>query len=402
MHLLVPPGQLPIGEALIKAMYEKQPDLSALSQQQQLQLLQLADAYAVEKVSFAVCRSLSKLSIVDMDWTTAVAVFTLPESCSRLQPWSALKKAASSKLQHKLGDLDLIWTKSDKRQQQQQEEEQQLLLGLPFAALLLMLSLDSLKAASEDTVFYTMDRWLHANSGTTTAQMQQFSQVLRLLHCSPTYISTVICSKTSWVRSCFSDEDLFDACALSSRGTGSICRVSTYADAFDPGDRCASWLLPSRPASVVQECKLIWDVPVADVKAKFEETLSSRSLTSVEGPKVAWQGRVFYLGLQCKIQTDPSPAPGCILSVFLFLEAPPSQHTFFEATLEAQSQTARGNKFENGFDGCMQGGKGRGFINMFRLGELSSWEATEQGLRNARLVHGDGCLHLRAVVHRVE
>jgi hypothetical protein len=142
LQLLVPPGQLELGQRLITAMYSSSPDLSDLEAPQLMQLVQLAECYGVGKVVTTAAAQLHKLSVETMPLGTAAAVFELPEACLGLEAFSSVQKTAGDKLQQELGDLEVVWGDKDK---------QQLLLGLPLGALLALLRDERTRVASEDS-----------------------------------------------------------------------------------------------------------------------------------------------------------------------------------------------------------------------------------------------------------
>ena len=403
VDLLVPPGQLPIGEALIKAMYEKRPDLSALSQQQQLQLLQLADAYAVEKVAFVACSSLSKLTIDAIDWPTAVAFLSLPASCDKLPPCKVLKATAARRLHQQLSDLDVIWTGCEQSQQQQQQQQQQqnqqqqadqkLLLGLPCSALCQLLALDILRVSSEDTVFYTISQWLQANPATTPAEKQQLSQVLRLPHCTPTYLSNVMCSKDSWLRSCFTDEDLFRACGLSSRSGDSGFSMAPCRDNSATSlARNPAWLLSARSISAISKCGINWEVPLADLQAKFEEALTSGAVTSLRSPAKVWQGRAFSLELCFE------KAPALRIVPFLIFEG--AIDVVVDGSLRVASVRYAGAAVYY-MNTCILGGCGKWSSHMFGINPMDKWANVRDELERRGFVCAGDQVQLIATIQRL-
>ena len=394
MDLLVPPGQLAIGEALIKAMYEKQPDLSALSQQQQLQLLQLADAYSVHKVGFAACSSLSKLSIADLEWNTATAVFDLPESCSQLEPFDNVKAAAVSKLQGELGDLDVVW--SGKSGDQQQQRQQQL-MGLPFAAIHQLLTDEQTKASSEDTVFYTMSRWVEANPASSPAQRKQLAAALRMPHCSPTYLASTVLADSSWLRQFYPcSTDLFRVCVMagasSSSGRTSTSKLLQDVRHLPSFKANAAWSLPKRPVSDIKSWEMSWHVPSETLRLAFEAARDSPEEQDLASPWHVWQGREFCLDLEWRF--EPPSKSG--LGFYLMLQG--SQEVVVQFLLRAHKTSGRCKEVE--FDDVIDDENGMGDLDFFRLDPVSSWEAVQQKLQ-AEMVHSDGCLHLSVVINHL-
>jgi hypothetical protein len=131
-------------------MYAAQPDISSCSQEQLLQLLLLADRYGVPKVAAAVTAAFASIPPADLQWNTLLALYALPPGCAELDACKSVFVTAGDKLQQELGDLELTWADAGK---------QQLLLDLPQLALLQLLRDDRTRVTSENTVFYTIQRW---------------------------------------------------------------------------------------------------------------------------------------------------------------------------------------------------------------------------------------------------
>jgi hypothetical protein len=175
---VLPAGQLAVGELLVQSMYAAQPDISSCSQEQQLQLLLLADRYGVPKVLAAVSASFAGIAAADFEWQTVMALYSLPPGCCDLDACKSLCAVAGDKLQQELGDLELTWEDAGK---------QQLLLGLPLQALLQLLRDDRTRVASENTVFYSIHRWwkrqqaLVASSGAPAPAEDDMRALLQLV-----------------------------------------------------------------------------------------------------------------------------------------------------------------------------------------------------------------------------
>uniref|UniRef100_A0A383WDK7 BTB domain-containing protein n=1 Tax=Tetradesmus obliquus TaxID=3088 RepID=A0A383WDK7_TETOB len=137
----VPTGQLEVGELLVRCMYAAQPDFSSCSQEQLLNLLLLADSYGVPKVLAAAAAAFASVAPADLQWQALHALYALPSGCAELDACKPLFAAAGQKLQHELGDLELQDAHT--------------------------------RVASENTVFYTIDRWCRQQ------QKQQQQQTLK-------------------------------------------------------------------------------------------------------------------------------------------------------------------------------------------------------------------------------
>jgi hypothetical protein len=169
---LLPAGQLAVGELLLKCMYAAQPDVSSCSQEQLLQLLLLADRYGVPKVVTAVTAAFASIPSADLQWSTLLALYALPPGCAELDACKSVFAVAGDKLQQELGDLELTWAAAEKRQ---------LLLDLPQPALLQLLRDDRSRVTSENTVFYTIQRWWDGQQQQQQELLQQLLATVRML-----------------------------------------------------------------------------------------------------------------------------------------------------------------------------------------------------------------------------
>lgn len=186
-------------------MYDKQPQLSDLSQQQLIALLLLADRFEVPKVQIAALDVFRTLSIDDLQWDTALSLLDLPSSFSNLRSCKQVCELAIAKVMQNLADLEEVW--ADKQLQDE-------LLSLPHAALLRLVQHDELRAFHERTVVYTILQWWDRNKSlrtVTTDHLKQLMQEVRMQHLSQLYISTVLACNQEML-SCYSTEELFIAC----------------------------------------------------------------------------------------------------------------------------------------------------------------------------------------------
>ena len=404
VDLLVPPGQLAIGDALIKAMYEKQPDLSALSPQQQLQLLQLADAYDVEKVSLAACSSLSNLVKDSIDMPTAIAICDSPESCRQLKHYGALQEAAANKIQQEFGDLEVVWGGGDDDMQQQQK--QQLLIGMSFAALCQLLADSRTRVTSEDTVYYTVARWLEQHSDTPLEQQKQLAELIRLPQCTPTYLSSIICSENSWIRSCISNKDLFRACAFcstsSSSNRGKLMDTAAYKPHVPIIKRHPSWASPCRPASAVTQLDFTMTVPLAKLQASLEESVSQNVNATVEASLGTWQGRCVCCKLVWACRSDGTSSLGCMLSGRGgAMRSCIAKDFCVHYTIQGHKSNGEAVTLKTSRTTVVNG-VGRRLCDVLKMGRAhNSWEPLEQQLRDKGWVDADGCVHVSGTVHEL-
>jgi hypothetical protein len=176
VHIDVPAGKLWVGRLLLRCMYEQQLDLASSEQQATLlELLVLADKYAVPAAVAAVGRAFKALSSEQLQWETVVAVYRLPLVYAENEGFAAVYSAAADALQHALGDLELVFA-------DQQGAKQQLLKDLPHAGLLQLLRDDRTRVASENTAAHAVLEWYVGKSFTTGDLKQLVSVRLAKMH----------------------------------------------------------------------------------------------------------------------------------------------------------------------------------------------------------------------------
>jgi hypothetical protein len=163
VNVEVPAGQLELGRLLLRCMYQQQPDLSGTEQAILVQLLVLADRYAVPAAVAAVGRAFKDCSASDFQWKAVCGAYSLPATCADNAAFADVYKAAADALQHALSDLELVFADAKKRQ---------LLVELPHAALVQLLRDERTRVASENTAAHAVLEWADDNDA-STEQMQQ-------------------------------------------------------------------------------------------------------------------------------------------------------------------------------------------------------------------------------------
>jgi hypothetical protein len=375
LQLLVPPGQLELGRRLITAMYSSSPDLSDLESPQLMQLVELAECYGVGKVVTAAATQLHKLSVETMPLTTAAAVFELPEACLGLEAFIGVQKTAADVLQQQLGDLEVVWGDKDK---------QQALLALPLGALLALLRDDRTRMAREDTAVYTAERWLQQHRGAVSLQQQQqMMGVLRLPHCTPTYLADAVAPAASWLRRAgLTEKEALGLCALP--GLGSSERQSCLKRRYK--DR-TTWQLLARPASSVKEVEVKWQLPLC----KVEEAVTSKTMTSVrpEEAEQTWAGRRWGIGTDLDVTRLR-----VYLKSFNAGAGLHAKYTVISTQGASVSRSSLGVYVPSGTSGW-------GFPTLLNWGADQDWPQVKEWLEGKKLVHPDGCLHLSITVSNV-
>jgi hypothetical protein len=155
-------------------MYQQQPDLSSTKQAILVQLLVLADRYAVPAAVAAAGRAFKDCPAADLQWEAVCGACSLPASCAENAAFADVYSAAADVLQHTLGDLELVFA---------DDEKQQLLVDLPHSALLQLLRDERTRVASENTAAHAVLEWAR-NNDASTAQMHQLVRDFLTTICS--------------------------------------------------------------------------------------------------------------------------------------------------------------------------------------------------------------------------
>ena len=390
VELAVPPGQVEIGCLLLKAIYHPRLDLTTCSSEQLGQLVQLADRYEVSHVVGATSLALSD-RITAKDWTAVVAVYQLSESTLKLPECGAAAEAALKLLLEELGDLELAW---DTKQKQQHKQ----LLGLPFQGLKQLLQHQETKVASEDTVLYTIQAWVTYKSNAATEQEQQeLAQTIRVAHCSPLCVGTVM-PCCPWLVQAWGVQDLMAASLLASKPNQKI--ITCITNVKELMTRRPAWALAKRPVSAVTTMELTWAVPVSKVKELAAAAASANKVqtlySNLEKVGTAWSGTSYSLVLSVcsKVGIGLYLRP-----MFPCKVAGSYAHTIVGCSLGVVNTMGRLSSPSGEAPSVFEiDVLGRGHNDCCSIKGWSSPEELEQRLIAASLLHPDRCLHLRAVV----
>uniref|UniRef100_A0A383VAU3 BTB domain-containing protein n=1 Tax=Tetradesmus obliquus TaxID=3088 RepID=A0A383VAU3_TETOB len=320
IRILVPKGQVAIGELLVQCIYAAQPDLSACSQVQWLQLLMLADRYHVQKVVAAVTTAFHSLNHAAFKWETVPALYGLP-NCVALGVCKGVVAAVGEKLQHELGDLELALADAEKCRR---------LMWLPQPALLQLLRDSRTRVASENTVYRVINSWLlcwkqkmqerlqHVADGqerlwlkrlaqqTLLRTAQELMQQVRMQHCTPLFVSTDM-PRAELAKVCLSLAQMADASALVFAANSNMPQqaLAPLREGSAAINKYPAWTAAKRPASAMQQLEMQWCLPLQQLKELGTTHLSraaeqpGEAFTSSTGSgKQTWQGQSFVLALQ--------------------------------------------------------------------------------------------------------
>lgn len=472
--LLVPAGQLHIGKALITAIYDQIP--ADLSQQQLLQLLVLAESYRISKISTAVVQAISSIGLEQLDWETVLAMEQLPAAEPLYSPLIAPAEARRMQL---LGDLEMVWALESEQQRQFLRKQLKpgaaaaetrakalmkstridgdrypgcdlmsyrrgkpqlpeavraveqaaaaaahstvlphvLLLQLSFDRLVELLSSDDIKAESDNTVYYTITRWLEQHPEvTSTEQLQRLASLVHLSRCTPNYLTMCVCTDSSWLLPLLPARKVAHLAVASARRTQKQsllrCDRQLTDNGYDP-----------RLASALQKLEIKWCPPLSDIHQMVDASLQDpdNATDLVQPHAFRWQGIDFSLSLGVIIQDememeDDGPLIHCL---YARLEAdgdavafagsitawepkatpysPPEVYVRQEQPPQESGSRTRTYLLLDRF--CADGEESEPHAVVETIGH--TWEDLEGHLRRRGLVSHDNRLHLTAMVTKV-
>ncbi|KAI8466820.1 MAG: hypothetical protein J3K34DRAFT_524228 [Monoraphidium minutum] len=333
----------------------------------------------------------------DPDAAPAPAAAAAAAAATAAASWD-LREAAREALLRDLGDLDLAWLDAKLRER---------LLALPFEAVRTLLSDGRTRAASEATVFYTADAWLHARRGgrgAPKAQAAALARCVRVAHLPLGYL-TGVAAQAPWFTRAVGAAELLQSIAYR-LAAGRVGELSEGPAVAAPPPRDASWLLPPRRRSRAARLAMEWDVPLALLKRLHKAAARQGPGGTAEAAaprRWAYRGLAWALEIMAEADEDgavtyglyvtPSPPP-------MAGDADPAAAAVVEASVTLDARCAL-RKLRCG---CrmqlLVGCEGRGFEDMFEMGARATWD--EAAWRRAGLVGEDGCVRVTATVKDVK
>jgi hypothetical protein len=326
--------QLPAAEAVIAAMYGVPDAIKGLEQhqavhavviadmvhagaagQQALQVLQAAAA-SDEGLAEAALQALAGLSVWPSCLLQLMPSIMKHAACCRDSTADTAAVAASdagSRVQQLLvaafGDLQAVWSDS---------QQQQLLLGLPLPAMQLLLSSDSLRVPSEDTVLFTATKYVRAQ-GKRPAKKAAKAALAQLVRAPQLSLFSLSCQ----MMPAGNDQQLLTAYAakltslLLLKRNASEHELAGYLDEF--GVIPASWRLgPRQLMPLADGVHLEWRVPVQQLKQTCRDSFEkqeSKWLYSHNSPP--YGGVAWRMQIECGFRDggvnavlDVGPVPG--------------------------------------------------------------------------------------------
>jgi hypothetical protein len=363
--------------------------------------------YEVPKILANVSNVLERIPVAELQWGTAMAAYNLPPGCAQLEACQCIFKVAAAKVQHELGDLELVWN-------DRSNKKQQLLLDLPHMALMQLLESPSTAVHSEATVFYTIQAWHNhqlqvKKRPVHKEQLQQLLKLIRICNCSHIYVATVM-ADAALMQECFTASELQMAALIASSN------LKVMQDAKHPVlQQYPAWTAGRRPASACHPGIIEWKVPLSQVQALVEGCLRRKRRVTQTGPIHVCKGRELRINLRCNQSVESTGAEAsatlALGSLAWITGVPEGPLRSMAVRLEVPAHQRGGVVTSN----IRQEGKVtytcgtadvlafRGGRNLIRLGSISSWSAALEVLHDQHLVHraaADGStaedfLHLR-------
>lgn len=300
VHLDVPVGQLEVGRQLLRCMYEQQPELAGSDPHTLLQLLLLADKYHVPAVMAAAARAYIGIPVEQLPWDAVTEVYSLPAALAENPALAPVHAAVAVKLQHELGDLELVFA-------DQQGQKQQQLKGLPHAAMQQLLRDERMCVASENTAAHAVLAWAQAQEeGVSDKQLLQLASLVRMSHCSQLYVTTVLLQQQQLVRA-VGRFPLQYAALCSSIGK---LMVEDTSDNAVHG-RYPAWFAEQRPASAMRQLVIDWHVPLGDIKQLVVQQLQQGGhLDNLTSETYHWRGRSCRLLCEARVPGNQDTSEG--------------------------------------------------------------------------------------------
>lgn len=291
----------------------------------------------------------------------------------------------------------------------------ELLLQLPFDRLLQLLNDADTKTASENSVYYTAKRWLEHNKGSDD-QQQQLAALLRLELCTPNYLLNEVCNpSSSWAMRWLSSSQIAAAVA------GSVSQKHQLKP------RLQSQLAPSeepRGTSALYELHISWNVPLELLQYAYAEMLEQGTgceANFIQLRPFMWQGVGFWLSFTLDALTDRAQHTeaefGQIMALAFTLacERPgiaQPQHVITICDSESDAEGSPQYLVHEVAAGEERRDYERAYVLFDRdweafvdvpecalvRGPAMDWTRFESQLRQRRLVHGDDCLRVTAII----
>ncbi|KXZ46126.1 hypothetical protein GPECTOR_46g195 [Gonium pectorale] len=152
---------------------------------QLLSLLLLADQYGVVRLLSAVNAAFAGLPLPGLALPQLLALYELPEVLLAGGQLAGALSRLVDKLVSDLGDLELVLDDPGRKAQ---------LVGLPYEAMRLLLQSEEVRVWNENTAVAALVEWAAGPSGQAASpeQRRQLAGLLRLQHCTHSYLAYVI------------------------------------------------------------------------------------------------------------------------------------------------------------------------------------------------------------------
>ncbi|KAF6251460.1 hypothetical protein COO60DRAFT_1675745 [Scenedesmus sp. NREL 46B-D3] len=382
-----------------------------------------SDRYGVPKVLAAAAAAFAGITAVELQWDTVQALYELPAGCADLDACKGLFAAAAQKLQQELGDLELAWA---------DHQKSQLLLSLPQPVLLQLLQNPATRVASENTVFYTIERWWQScieSPGIKHIGLQDAKalvELVRVKHYTPLYV-TLVMAQSKLAQECFSPEEMAQACTLATAAhSNQSLLVEALVGMSTPISKHPTWMAGQRPPSAMQELEIQWQLPLQELSTAvaqhpmhvatdrpldaaitriirplpgFHSLHDRRVAGRLYSRKHSWQGRCFMLEMVV-VQSGGDPErPDMRLQCCVTSEGRAGAALGVTQKITIVSAEASGPVFQSSrIKSRVNGWRLEDNTAIVFLGEVSSLPAVEAKLRGRGLVHSDGCLHLQGLI----
>jgi hypothetical protein len=342
-------------------MYGATEPLDALSQQQLVQVVVYGDRLQVEAATKAAMQRLeaAQRSTAGLEAGTVQALVALPAWPACLAPLlPAVARTAtysSGELSQEqqqvqrvlvavLGNLEEVWG----------HELRDRLLALPLPALQLLLASDQLQVESEDTVLYTVQRWLgwwklNVNKAQLAEDAGALAPLVRFSRLS-SFQQRVQMARTDKAPS--NPFVQWRSQLLHALPLLSLAATNDISAALLTGKLSgipSSWFRPARQLLPQQALIITWTLPAGDVWTNVQGAAGSAFTRTVFGPCRQGLGMAWRVSLVCKPTDDVGVEVGLQCGVMRQAGSPEGVHmqwSYIARVCDAEGTALQGHTYE--------------------------------------------------------
>jgi hypothetical protein len=370
--------QLPAAEAVIAAMYGVPDAISSLEQQQVVHAVVIACMVQAEAAKQWALQVLQAAATSEQGLTTAALEKLVSLSVWPCRPWpSCLLQLLPTIIRHapccRGSTTDLVAVAAadvDGRMQQlllsklgnlqADEQRKEMLLALPLPAMQLLLSSDNLCVPSEDTVLYTAQQYMQAQTD-AAARAAPKAALAQLVRAPRLSVFALHCATLSGD----SNQQFLGAYAQQLRDLLSLKRIASQQElgaAIETFYNApASWRLGLRQIKpLTRGVQLEWELPEEQLKQACRDSFAQKKRVDIFSPSSAPVGGVGgRLQVQC-VQKEGSTVIG-VYAGPVPSDVPGNTYFRFKCTV------TWGNVKHTWISACDKNSSSRGYVKYLQL-----------------------------------